>query len=177
MDFIDFSKLTLFNVCGQFRGITAERTKLRTALRINIPKEATPLFAAWINYYRPVLVAQLMNKSRSPVDVNQTDHEEGRLDEPTSVAEAVNERPWKHSYLFVKKDGNGPRAEILSATVALQKMYLGGKSATPHRFRAMQATESQQAGISPAENRALCAGRQHTPAAAERFYTKVNRAK
>jgi hypothetical protein len=87
----------------------------------------------------------------------------------------VNERPWKHNYLFVKRDGSGPRAEILSATVALQKMYLGGKSATPHRFRAMQATESQQAGITPDENRAMCGGRQHTVAAAERFYTKVNR--
>jgi hypothetical protein len=150
-----------------------------------------------------VLVAQLMNKaslssssssssssaaaassSRSNNHNNRaTAGEESKLQtgsndhDDNSEVLVVNERPWKHSYLFVKKDGSGPRAEILSATVALQKMYLGGKSATPHRFRAMQATESQQAGITPNENRALCAGRQHTPAAAERFYDKVNRTK
>ena len=164
---------------------------MRTALRINIPKEATKIFHAWIIHYRPVLLAQLMNKprrggsggqKRSSSDESKDDddhhHESGDDAETSSSGDRViNERPWKHSYLFVKKDGSGPRSEILSATVALQKLYLGGKSATPHRFRAMQATESQQSGITPEENRALCAGRQHTPAAAERFYTKVNRTK
>ena len=155
---------------------------MRTALRINIPQEETTIFGAWINYYRPVLVAQLMNKSsssrsESKAPAGSNDDNCGGGDGGDSKELIVNERPWKHSYLFVKKDGSGPRAEILSATVALQKMYLGGKSATPHRFRAMQATESQQAGITANENRALCAGRQHTPAAAERFYDKVNRTK
>lgn len=168
---------------------------MRTALRINIPQEETAIFGAWINYYRPVLVAQLMNKSSSSSSSSRSNDRGGGSgvreskgpagsDDDNAAAAAddnnvlvVNERPWKHSYLFVKKDGSGPRAEILSATVALQKIYLGGKSATPHRFRAMQATESQQAGITANENRALCAGRQHTPAAAERFYDKVNRTK
>ena len=36
----------------------------------------------------------------------------------------------------------------------------------------LQATESQSVGISPQEHKAMCAGRQHSPATAERFYER-----
>ena len=36
----------------------------------------------------------------------------------------------------------------------------------------LQATESQSVGISPQEHKAMCAGRQHSRATAERFYER-----
>ena len=35
-----------------------------------------------------------------------------------------------------------------------------------------QATESQDVGISPQDHKAMCAGRQHSPATCERFYER-----
>jgi hypothetical protein len=107
---------------------------------------------AWIRFYRPALVAR-------------------------NAADAAATSGWMHRYVFVKKDGSGPRTEITSTITTIQKWYAGGKWATAHVFRAMQATRSQYLGITPDQNRAMCAGRQHTAAAAERFYQKVNRDK
>lgn len=125
-------------------------------MRVLIPSEEGKIFRAWIKYYRPILMTQLAKKVTPSA---------GKPIPPTQL----------HQYLFVKKDGSAPRSEILSPTVALQKLYLDGKSATPHRFRGMQATDGQEAGISSEEMRAMCAGRQHTTHAAEKYYVKRNR--
>lgn len=165
-------------------GAQAEATKTRTAMKVWVPKEATMKFRAWVKFFRPVLVNQTLKIGGDDGGDGQGD---GGAGAPSSAAGASPappavlplgvkpKKPWTHMYLFVKKDGTGPRTEILTATVGLQKLYLDGRSATPHRFRSMQATDSVQAGISNAEHRAMCAGRQHTTAAAERFYVKQHR--
>lgn len=151
-------------------GAPAEKTKTRVATKMWIPSDASMKFRAWLKFFRPVLVSQTLS----------TDHKAlassiSSAAASSSTPEVAIDRPWAHSYLFVKKDGSGPRHEILNAIVGLQRFYLQGRAATPHRFRSMQATDSAEAGISTEEHRAMCAGRQHTTAAAERFYVKHNR--
>jgi hypothetical protein len=115
-------------------------------MRIIVPASETQLFRAWLKYYRPVLMRSLQPQAAG----------------------------WEHSYLFVKRDGSAPRHEINNATSAVQRHYLG-HAAAAHRFRAMQATDGQVAGISPQEHKAMCAGRQHSESAASRYYVKANR--
>ena len=76
------------------------------------------------------------------------------------------------SHVFVKKDGTGPFKDFTRAIKGVLGKYLD-TNVTPHTFRAMQATESAQAGISPQEHKAMCQGRNHSTSMAEQHYERL----
>lgn len=78
-----------------------------------------------------------------------------------------------HTYLFVTESGV-PRKEVSYLLRSVQMLYLA-KAAPGHSLRHSQASLSARVGISPEENKAMAASRQHSVHCSESVYTKANR--
>lgn len=175
--------------CLQFTGENIVRTKTQQQLLCKLPASDTPFVETWLHTMRPLLTR---NQVRLVVFVHAS---------PVAHAPCFWVCA-QQGFFFVKRDGSGPRGDIAYCARQIMQRYLN-TSVSPHVFRAMQvrlracrcafvrlalsrslvltaalsmskATESKEAGISPPEHKAMCAGRQHSTATCERFYERRN---
>lgn len=84
--------------------------------------------------------------------------------------------PMDHDYVFVNRNGSGPRSEIRSC-VALSTQHAIGRTLTPHSFRKSIVTAFWGSGATESELYELSDIMAHTVQTAKASYYAPNRAK
>jgi hypothetical protein len=118
----------------QINGDLMLKSKTKMPAKIILPISETEIVKAWIDKYRPAVTELSKVRMGRPASKSWFD---------TRVSLTKEQQ---HQYLFVKKDGTGPRKDMLHMAQLVPAKYIQTR-APPHAFRSMRVSNCVFANI------------------------------